>query len=260
MQASDAQRLTNIRFKIFLREDIWSRLIFDNKSHFNGRDIILQWTRTDFLRLALRQALQSQQFADLVNRFAPIGNIDQASEEAIQKALQLLWGNRKDKNSKSKYVARWVYDRLTDSSKTTFPRSLNILLKDARTYELDHREETLPGDRLLRSRSLNQGLIAASNQRCDELREEYPELVPFFVSLKDVPIVVSRDDLQKKWQRWQRTTQKTTPDFKKFDDFLSFLLSIGLINVAEIRGEVQGYRFAEIYTHGFQIYRSTRKI
>ena len=75
VQASDAQRLTNVRFKIFLREDIWNRLSFDNKSHFNGRDIILQWTPGDFLRLALRQALQSPDFAELdccvARRLAP---------------------------------------------------------------------------------------------------------------------------------------------------------------------------------------------
>jgi hypothetical protein len=59
VQSCDANRLTEIRFKIFLREDIWNRLSFDNKSHFTGRYIILQWTRIDFLRLALRQAIQS---------------------------------------------------------------------------------------------------------------------------------------------------------------------------------------------------------
>jgi len=42
VQACDAKKLTAIRFKIFLREDIWKRLNFDNKSHFNGRDLILQ--------------------------------------------------------------------------------------------------------------------------------------------------------------------------------------------------------------------------
>ncbi len=72
--------LKSIGFKIFLREDIWTKLVFDNKSHFNGRDIILQWTRKDFLKLALRQALQSTEFNDLVSRLSPVGNIDQADE------------------------------------------------------------------------------------------------------------------------------------------------------------------------------------
>ena len=68
VQSCDANRLTEIRFKIFLREDIWNRLSFDNKSHFTGRDILLQWTRIDFLRLALRQAIQSKDFKSLVDQ------------------------------------------------------------------------------------------------------------------------------------------------------------------------------------------------
>lgn len=67
VQSCDANRLTGIRFKIFLREDIWNRLSFDNKSHFTGRDILLQWARIDFLRLALRQAIQSEKFKNLVD-------------------------------------------------------------------------------------------------------------------------------------------------------------------------------------------------
>jgi len=40
IQSCDAGRLTEIKFKIFLRECIWNTLIFDNKSHFTGRDVI----------------------------------------------------------------------------------------------------------------------------------------------------------------------------------------------------------------------------
>lgn len=36
--------LHNIRFKVFLREDIWSKLVFTNKSHFGEpRTLLLQW-------------------------------------------------------------------------------------------------------------------------------------------------------------------------------------------------------------------------
>jgi cellulose biosynthesis protein BcsQ len=258
IQASDASHLTAIRYKIFLREDIWSRLTFDNKSHFNGRDITLQWTARDFLRLALRQAMQSVEFSELVNRFAPVGTIDQATDEAVEKALKLLWGNRRDPNSQSKYVSRWVYDRLTDASKTTFPRSLNILLKEARAYELETSKGKtgLPAERLLQLKSLNEGLIRASAYRCDELREEYPDLRPFFDSLVGLTIVASRDELHR---LWQKTIQQTLPEFKEFRKFTDFLISIGLIGIAEIREKEQGYRFAEIYTHGFRLYRGTRK-
>lgn len=254
VQASDARRLTAIHFKIFLREDIWSRLIFDNKSHLNGRDIILKWTRADFLRLALRQAFQSAEFKDIVDRFSPAESIDQADEETIERALQLLWGGRREQNLKSKYVSRWVYDRLTDSSETTFPRSLNNLLTTAKEYELKtYKGQQLPADRLLRSKSLNEGLLEASAKRCDDMREEYPELRPFFDALVNVEIIVSESKLQAIWQETVREILST------FKDFVDFLLSIGLIGLAQLQEKEQGYRFAEIYTYGFNMYRGRRK-
>ncbi len=254
VQASDARRLTAIRFKIFLREDIWHRLVFDNKSHFNGRDLLLQWTRADFLRLALRQTIQSKEFADLVDRFSPVGNIDQADEASIDRALQLLWGSRREANLKSKYVSRWVYDRLTDSSKTTFPRSLNVLLKEAKNYELTtNKGQPVPTDRLLHTRSLNEGYVEASQERCQAIRDEYRELGPFFAVLGGKDILMSEEQLREAWQ------QSVQDEFPLFKEFVDFLLNIGLIGPAELRGKEQGYRFSEIYTHGFRMYRSTRK-
>ena len=249
IQACDARRLTAIRFKIFLREDIWSRLNFDNKSHFNGRDLLLQWTRVDFLRLALRQANQSKDFKDLVDRFSPVESIDQANEEAIDRALELLWGSRRRRGSKAKYVSRWVYERLTDSSGTTFPRSLSLLLQGAKEQELAYKGQTSvqpPTDRLLRAKSLDKGLEDASRERCDAIKEEYPDLRNFFDSLEAVSALPSKEELQ---QIWQETAAEVIPTFDEFADFL------GQIGIAQWREKEQCYGFADIYVYGFKMMR-----
>lgn len=250
VQSCDAHRLTAIKFKIFLREDIWNHLIFDNKSHFNGRDILLQWTRIDFLRLALRQALQSPDFKDLVDRFSPIAveSIDQANEETIDKALELLWGSRRRTGNKAKYVSRWVYERLTDSSEMTFPRSLSILLKAAKEQELTYKGQSSiqsPTDRLLRGKSLEVGLKKASAKRCEEIKEEYRDLTQFFDSLKNISAFLPKEDLQSIWQK--SASEKFT-----FNDFVDFLSEIGII---EWREKEQRYKFADIYIYGFEMNR-----
>jgi hypothetical protein len=169
-----------------------------------------------------------------------------------------LWGNRREKNPKSKHVSRWIYDRLTDSSGTTFPRSLSILLKTARENELSkyRGQPSPPPDRLLRFQSLIEGLREASEKRCQELKEEYSEFIPFFDALVGVNVLISRSDLH---TIWQKTVQTRLPEFNDFKKFIDFLISIGLIRLAELREKEQGYRFAEIYTHGFRMYRGTRK-
>ena len=253
VQSCDANRLTEIGFKIFLREDIWNRLIFDNKSHFTGRDIILQWTRVDFLRLALRQSIQSPDFKDLVNRFSPIAEdaIDQTPEDAIDKALELLWGIRRRKGDKAKYVSRWVYERLTDSSGTTFPRSLSILLTGAKEQELSYQGKSsiqTPTDRLLRSKSLEIGLKKASEKRCDEIKEEYPHLTKFFDSLKRKSALLPKDELHSIWKE----SAQDIADFEEFENFASFLTEIGII---QLREKDQRYKFADIYVYGFKMDR-----
>lgn len=249
IQACDARRITSIRFKVFLREDIWDRLSFDNKSHFNGRDLLLQWNRIDFLRLALRQSIQSQEFKNLVDRFSPVESIDQASEEIVDRALELLWGSRRRTGTKAKYVTRWVYERLTDSSNTTFPRSLSILLKGAKEHELTYKGQSSkqpPTDRLLRGASLETGLKKASKERCHAVREEYPNLRKFFDSLKGMQALLSKEELQ---TVWEESAQDVSSEFDEFSDLLSE------IGIAEWREKDQRYKFADIYVYGFEMIR-----
>ena len=224
IQSCDARRLTSIRFKIFLREDIWNRLNFDNKSHFNGRDLFLTWTRVDFLRLALRQAMQSRDFKSFVDRSAPVENI-----------------------------YRWVYERLSDLNGTAFPRSLSALLQGAKEQELTYKEQTLintPTDRLLRGKSLEIGLEKASEERCDAIKQEYPDLYQFFEALEGVQSLPSREQLE---QVWQKSAQEIYPDF---DEFANFLSGIGL---AKWREKEQRYGFPDIYVYGFKMIRTGTK-
>jgi len=250
VQSCDANRLTEIRFKIFLREDIWNRLSFDNKSHFTGRDIILQWNKIDFLRLALRQVIQSKDFKDLVDRSSPIAveSIDQASEEAIDKALELLWGSRRRGGNRAKNVSRWVYEKLTDPSGTTFPRSLSIFLKGAKEQELTYKGQPsskFRTDRLLQGNSLEFGLKKASEKRCEEIKEEYPDLTKFFDSLKGKLAFLSKELLREVWQG-------SAPDIAGFEEFVSFLSEIGII---EWREKEKRYKVADIYVYGFEMDR-----
>ncbi len=256
IQACDARRLNSIRFKIFLREDIWNRLNFDNKSHFNGRDLLLQWTRVDFLRLALRQAMRSPGFKDVVDRASPVESIDQANEEVLAKALEPLWGSRRRRGIKAKYVSRWVYDRLTDSSGTTFPRSLSALLQGSKEQELTYKGQTsvqIPTDRLLRSRSMEIGLEKASEERCDAIKQEYPNLCNFFDALEGMPALSTQDELR---GLWEIHIQEAVTLFEKFADFADFLNEIG---VAKWRAKDQRYGFADIYVYGFKMTKAGAK-
>ncbi|PWK16525.1 MinD/ParA family ATP-binding protein [Tumebacillus permanentifrigoris] len=252
IRSIDGQKLSNIKFKVFIREDIWERLNFTNKSHFNGRDVLLQWSRIDFLRLALRQSLYSRQYKEQVDKFFPIQDIDNSSEESVLNALQILWGMRREKSRNSKYVGRWVHERLTDASGTTFPRVLGLLLSAAKEHELQYIDQShvpSPTDRLLRSQSLNVGLISAAKHRSSEIKEEYPELENVFSRLHNFPDICTKLDLESLFNI------SMAKEGGAIDDFITTIKNIGLAKEDFVKGEIQ-YRFADMYVHGFGMKRS----
>lgn len=245
--------IRNIRLKIFLRNDIWYRLNFTNKSHLVGRDVELKWTREDFLRLAYRQASLSSDFHNIVAKFSPISDPDTASEQSLEKALELLWGIDREKGKKSKKVARWVHERLTDASGCTFPRSLSILLRNAKSKELEYQNQPhipAPTDRLLRANSLNEGLFAASRERCEELRQEFKELdeVGFFTMLGSVQQITDLEPILTWWKSQESIGKLHT----KFEDFTDLIQQMGLAAPYDDKR----WRFADIYVHGFKMKRA----
>lgn len=202
------------------------------------------------MRLALRQAMQSAEFKNLVDRSSPVENIDSANEETLNRALDLLWGIRRRTGDKAKYVYRWVYERLSDSNNTAFPRSLSALLDGAKEQELTYKGQIsvkAPTDRLLRPTSLEIGLEKASEERCDAIKQEYPDLCQFFEALEGVPALPTRQDLE---NAWQKSVREIYPDF---DEFASFLTEIGL---AKWRPKEIRYGFPDIYVYGFKMIRT----
>ncbi|MBD2161633.1 AAA family ATPase [Limnothrix sp. FACHB-1083] len=245
VQELDAKELTNLRIKIFLREDIWERLIFDNRSHLRGRSIKLEWKRVDLLRFAYRQVTQSEKFKALVSQVAPIPDPDSATEETLVEALKILWGDRIRLGSRGKYLYRWVYDRLSDTSDATYPRSLVVLLTEAKKLELQHKNDPkLQSDRLFRSRFMADALEEASRARCQEMREEYGNLSAFFDSLSGKDALLQPQELR---QCWENSAREVEPDFERF---VQLLKSIGL---AEWRPKDERYRFADLYVYGFNM-------
>lgn len=255
---SNNQGLHNLRFKVFLREDIWSRLVFTNKSHFGpDRTLLLEWRLPDFLRLAYRMASGgSSKYRALAQREFPLTDdeIDNAPEEDLNKVLAPLWGLRKEK-SKSQTTARWVYARMTDGVNNTYPRSLAILLDAARNAELESRSVKSPRvttsiDRLLSFPAMLQGLREASVERVDALKNESPRLRPFLDQVQKGALRSQfwRADLERVWTA---TSSEQYPDFPLFVDELK---QSGLL--LEKKGSsLYDFGIASLYIDGLGVQR-----
>ena len=247
---SNNQDLYNIRFKIFLREDIWSKLVFTNKSHFGEpRTLLLQWKIDDFLRLAYRLSTGgSNLFAALAQRHYPISEaeLDTASEEQLRRALAPLWGLNQEK-SKNAFAARWVYNRMTDSRDNTYPRSLTVLLNSAKQAELEARNgsKAIPSNRLLSPRALVAGLEEASVERVNALKNEYPTLNAFLSDVQDNHSLRSQFSSEDLEVVWRKTSVSQYPTFQAF---VAQLETSGLL--MRKSGKAYDYGFAQLYIDG----------
>ena len=187
--------------KIFLREDIWDRLNFTNKGHYAGRSLQLRWDEVDLWRLVLRQVLQSSQsLGEVLERElgVTVDRLESLELEQLRKSLYPLWGERMGGERKA-YTYNWIRTRIADSNGNCFPRSLILLLEEAVNREKDFSTE-YRSDIALRPKALISAFPYVSEQRVDEVRNEYRELEAALNRLQGERSPADENRLSEIWQ------------------------------------------------------------
>ena len=112
------QGLYHIRFKVFLREDIWSNLVFTNKSHFGeARTLLLQWGKADFFRLAYRLAIGgSNTFKTLSNRISPLAENELDEAEKLKDEAKNILSDYENKLSHATNDATTIISSAKENS------------------------------------------------------------------------------------------------------------------------------------------------
>jgi len=235
-------RLKNIQWKIFLREDIYTRVDFQNKSHLYGRELILAWDRVDYYKVILKQAACS----DILRRYlqnlmglAPKGQIDTLDESRVLQALHALVGERM-KGSRSTFTRNWLWKRLADGKGDHSPRYLSQIFHSAWEKERKvFREETDKFSQvIIRPRMLIQSLSEVSHEAAKAIRDEYQiELTPLLDFLEGKVSPVSADELQ------------------RFKDAIPIALEAGVLSKYDEKDESQRYAVPDIYLAGLRMSR-----
>lgn len=186
--------------KIFLREDIWNQLNFTNKGHYTGRSLQLHWDEADLWRLVLRQALTS---SETLSRFLEqnlgvmVERLNAIELEQLRTSLYSLWGEQMGRTKKA-YTYNWVRTRIADEQKNCFPRSLVLLLQEAVKCEKDFSTE-YSSEIVLRPKALIDAFPYVSEQRVDEVRNEYPELEKYLNRLQGERSPIDENRLAEIW-------------------------------------------------------------
>lgn len=244
--------LKSIVPKIFLREDIWNQLNFTNKGHYSGRSLQLRWDEADLWRLVLRQSLTSSEtlsksFEEKLG--VTVDRLNTIELEQLRTSLYPLWGERMGRTKKA-YTYNWVRTRIADGQKNCFPRSLVLLLQEAVKGEKNFSTE-YSSEIVLRPKALIEALPYVSDQRVEEVRNEYPELEEYLTKLQGERSPIDETRLAEIWD------VKDT----KLAELIREMVDAGILTE---RSRPQDppprlYAVAELYLYGLNMVRKGQK-
>lgn len=168
----------NIKLKIFLRSDIWNRIIregFREASHIT-RHVTISWNRASLLNLIVRRALYNEALNTFFNVEASAVLTSVRSQENF---FFRMFPNQVDLGSRKPTTLDWMLSRTRDGTDTNAPRELVHFLKSLRAEQMRHFEigETSPdGEALFLRQSFKDALPEVSRARLAKtLYAEYPE-------------------------------------------------------------------------------------
>lgn len=238
--------------KIFLREDIWNQLNFTNKGHYTGRSLQLRWDEADLWRLVLRQALTS---SATLSRFLEqklgviVARLNAIELEQLRTSLYPLWGERMGRTKKA-YTYNWVRTRIADGQKNCFPRSLVLLLQEAVKHEKEFPTE-YSSEIVLRPKALIDAFPFVSEQRVDEVRNEYPELKEFLDRLQNERSPINANQLAEIWN---------VKD-SKLADLIRDMIEAGILTERSRPNDPppRVYAVAELYLYGLNMSRKGQR-
>ncbi|HEY9865296.1 MAG TPA: AAA family ATPase [Candidatus Obscuribacterales bacterium] len=235
--------LSYLRFKVLLRDDIWRKLAFENKSHFYGRMVTLTWEeQADFFKIVIKQALRSPTFQQLTKSILGqqlLNNYDYWMETQVFEVWNLLVGDRM-KGGKSTFTRTWVWKRLTDGSDNRNPRSLLQLFVTAKEWEEREQKRNPYEKTIIRPRALISSLEKVSQQALDALiQEEFPELKPLITALK----MIGRSPVN-------------SDEIQDSDETLKLAIEVGLLSVYdEQKSGILRYKVPDLYLYGIGMTR-----
>ena len=198
----DLLEFDNIRLKIFLRDDIWERIIssgFREASHIN-RDLTLTWDDTSLLNLLIRRALSN---SDICDYYGVIPEDVLADIDQQRKLFYRIFPEQVERGARKSTTLTWMVGRTRDGTGRTAPRELIHLVEAARQQQLRSLElgEDEPRDEtLITGTAIKAGLPEVSQARLQRtLYAEYPEYKQWVEKLEGGKTLQTDRTLSKLW-------------------------------------------------------------
>jgi hypothetical protein len=177
--------LQKVRLKIFLRNDIWTKIStggFREASHIT-RMLKIHWTNDALLNLVANRLGQNDDVVTYCH-FKP----GQPLGAAEQRALFDYIVPKQIDVGRNPATFEWIISRVQNGTRTAAPREVIHLLTEARDAQvkmLERGETEPPGTELISRQAFRDALPAVSQVRLEQtMYAEYPELQDRIIALE----------------------------------------------------------------------------
>lgn len=208
----DMAALNAVSLKIFLRSDIWDRIVeggFREASHIT-RVAVLEWTPAALLNLMIRRLIKNK---TLVQQYGIDAKAVLSDFKAQNALFYQLLPDQVEQGSRRPKTFDWMLSRCADASRKTAPRELIHLLISMREQEIARLErgESVPPDEQLFDRTVFKAALPAVSEArlVQNLYAEYPELKPYVSSLTGEKTEQTPDSLATLWKLKAPELEKT---------------------------------------------------
>jgi hypothetical protein len=202
-----------IKLKIFLRSDIWERIVeggFREASHI-VRVATLEWTPASLLNLIVRRLLSND---PLIKTFGIDKDNVLRDFNAQSSLFYRFFPLQVEQGNKKRSTLDWMISRCADATDNTAPRELIHLLNTVREREVERieRGEIAPPDDQLFDRSVFKPALAIVSEArlVQTIYAEYPDLKPALVELQGEKTEQTIQSLAAIWKISEEKAAKRT--------------------------------------------------
>lgn len=189
-------RLSNLKAKIFLRNDIFKNEVTDitDKIKLDNYRTVIEWDYDYLLAMVWKRMLEANgtlkkiiekallEKGYSITETSDLGIIPRPIPEINKLIIEELIGNKMGKGNKA-YTYNWILYRLRDTNEKIVPRSMLKLFSLA--AENEKAEGKYDASKIIKPKSLEGTVLKVSEDRVTDMAEEYPEYKQIFQSLKN---------------------------------------------------------------------------
>lgn len=193
----------NIKLKIFLRSDIWTRITdggFREASHVT-RHLTIEWNRNSLLNLIVRRALNNEMLREAFQVDKELAAAVIADQQAF---FARLFPSQVDVGPNKPTTLDWMLSRTRDGTRNNAPRELIHLLNSLRDTQVKRFEigsEPFPeAEELFARAAFKEALPEVSQVRLEQtIFAEHPNLKDFLEKLRGERTLHTVETLTQVW-------------------------------------------------------------